>query len=275
MSSENLWNREFEELFLGQCLIDSKVLIASPLATTDFELVAHQLIYRAIATVYEDCGKTDPLLVADYLKKSGDLNRAGGFDVIYELQAAIVETQSATEYAKEIRALSVKRHILSLLSKAVNSVKDISTEPEQIVAELESDFANLQFEQQKLESYTALELSNMEIEPVKWFIPDFLPSGLTILAGPPKIGKSFFCWNMALAVAYGGTAFSRVIIPEKHNVSYLSLEDPPALLKDRLSMISNDDMLPSNLHIINDMQGKKLRCRWIENRWTAFRRNEV
>ncbi|MYC77416.1 hypothetical protein F4X10_16760 [Candidatus Poribacteria bacterium] len=47
------------------------------------------------------------------------------------------------------------------------------------------------FEQEKLESYTALELSKMEIEPVKWFIPEFLPSGLTILAGPPKIGKSF------------------------------------------------------------------------------------
>ena len=63
---------------------------------------------------------------------------------------------------------------------------------------------------------------------------------------------------MALAVAHGGTAFSSVVIPEVRNVSYLSVEDPPALLKDRLAIISQGEDLPNNLHIIDDMQGKKL-----------------
>ena len=255
---ENLINPELEATFIGACLVDPKVLIDSTLTINDFGIVSNQLIYAAIATVYEDCGKTDPVLVAEHLKKSGNLNRVGGFDTIYELQAVIVETESTVEYAKEIRRLSTKRGICALASKAVSQAKDVASDPEQVAAQLENDLGTLQFEQQKLESYTALELSKMEIEPVKWFIPGFLPSGLTILAGPPKIGKSFFCWNMALAVAYGGTAFSSVIIREKHNVSYLSLEDPPALLKDRLSMISDGDDLPANLHIINDMQGKKL-----------------
>ena len=255
---ENLINPELEATFIGACLVDPKVLIDSTLTINDFGIVSNQLIYAAIAMVYEDCGKTDPVLVAEHLKKSGNLNRVGGFDTIYELQAVIVETESTVEYAKEIRRLSTKRGICALASKAVSQAKDVASDPEQVAAQLENDLGTLQFEQQKLESYTALELSKMEIEPVKWFIPGFLPSGLTILAGPPKIGKSFFCWNMALAVAYGGTAFSSVIIPEKYNVSYLSLEDPPALLKDRLSMISDGDDLPANLHIINDMQGKKL-----------------
>lgn len=258
MSTENLMNRELEEYFIGACLVDPKVIVESTLTTTDFAIVAHQLLYTAIATVYEDCGKIDALLVADYLKKAGELNRVGGYDVIYELQAVVVETESAVEYAKEIRRLSTKRKICALMTQARVLAEDVSSDPEQIAAQLEHDLANLEFEQQRLESYTALALSKMEIEPVKWFIPDFLPSGLTILAGPPKIGKSFFCWNMALAVAYGGTAFSGVIIPEQRNVSYLSLEDPPALLKDRLAMISEGDDLPNNLHIINDMQGKKL-----------------
>ena len=255
---ENLFNPELEKLFLGQCMIDANVLLASTLSTEDFGIVAHQLIYKAIATVYEDAGSINPVLVAEYMKKSGTLNRVGGHNGIYELQAVIVETESAVHYAQEIRQLSTKRKICALASKAISQAQDIASHPEQVAAQLETDLASLQFEQQKLESYTALELSKMEIEPVKWFIPNFLPSGLTILAGPPKIGKSFFCWNMALAVAYGGTAFSSVIIPDKYNVSYLSLEDPPALLKDRLSMISDGDDLPANLHIINDMQGKKL-----------------
>ena len=253
---ENLINAELEATFIGSCLVDPKVFLESNLQTTDFGLVSHQLLYAAIATVYEDCAKTDPLLVSDQLKKSGDLNRVGGTDTIYELQAVIVETESAVEYAKEIRQLATKRKICAIASAAISQVKDLDSDPEAVAAQLENDLASLQFEQEKLESYTALELSNMEIEPVKWFIPEFLPSGLTILAGPPKIGKSFFCWNMALAVAMGGVAFSKIIIPEQHNVSYLSLEDPPALLKDRLAMMS--DEMPGNLHIVNDMQGKKL-----------------
>ena len=256
---ENLINPEFEQFFLGQCLVDSNVLLASTLTTNDFGIAAHQLIYAAIATVYEEARSTAAVLVAEYLKKSGDLNRVGGHETIYELQAVIVETESAVHYEREIRQLSTKRKICALASKAISQAKDMASDPEQVAAQLETDLASLQFEQEKLESYTALELSKMEIEPVKWFIPDFLPSGLTILAGPPKIGKSFFCWNMALAVATGGIAFSSVIIPDQYNVSYLSLEDPPALLKDRLSMMSDEtEVMPSNLHIINDMQGKKL-----------------
>ena len=256
---ENLINPEFEQLFLGQCLVNSNVLLASTLTTNDFGIVANQLIYAAIATVYEDAGSTNAVLVAEHLKKSGDLNRVGGHNGIYELQAVIVETESAVHYEQEIRQLSTKRKICALASKAISQAKDMASDPEQVAAQLETDLASLQFEQEKLESYTALELSKMEIEPVKWFIPDFLPSGLTILAGPPKIGKSFFCWNMALAVATGGIAFSSVIIPDQYNVSYLSLEDPPALLKDRLSMMSDEtEAMPGNLHIINDMQGKKL-----------------
>ena len=256
---QDLINTEFEVYFLGSCMVDTQVFIDTSLSTTDFGTVDHQLIYAAMAIVHEEHGKIDALLVADQLKRTDQLNRAGGYDTIYEMQAAIADPESAPFYAKEIRRLSTKRKISNIMATSLQQVEDLETDPENIVAKLELDLADLEFEQQHLESYTALELSKMEIEPVKWFIPDFLPSGLTILAGPPKIGKSFFCWNMALSVATGGIAFSSVIIPEIHNVSYLSLEDPPALLKDRLEMMSGDtEILPGNLHIINDMQGRKL-----------------
>ena len=253
-----LINSEIETYFLGACMVNSKVYEESILATTDFGTIDHQLIYAAIAAVYEECRKTDPVLVADRLKKDCEINRVGGSETIYQMQAVIVETESAIEYAKEIRRLSTKRQIAGMLARSLAEVKELDSDPEGIVANFEMRAQQLQFEQEQLESYTALELSKMKIEPVKWFIPDFLPSGLTVLAGPPKIGKSFFCWNMALAVAYGGIAFSSVIIPEAHNVLYLSLEDPPALLKDRLALMADGQTMPSNLHIINDMMGKKL-----------------
>lgn len=254
---DTLINREFEEAFLGACLVDPQVFMNSNLAVPDFAFVAHQLLYEGLAKVHADTGKTDPLLVADQLNKDGTLNRAGGPDFIYELQAVTVETESAPYYEREIKSLAMKRQICVIAQEAITQAEEEENSAEQVAAKLELKLKHLEFEQQKLDSYNVFELSRMEIEPVKWFIPRMLPSGLTILAGPPKIGKSFFCWNMAVSVAVGGIAFSSIKIEQRHNVTYLSLEDPPALLKDRLDRIS-PDVKPSNLHIIHDLHQKKL-----------------
>ena len=254
---DTLINPEFEAAFIGACLVDPQVFVDSTLSVPDFAIVAHQLVYKAIATVHADTGKTDPLLVAEHLKKEGELNRVGGHTAIYELQAVVAETESATHYASEIKKLATKRRIYTIAQAAISEVIDECSDAEQVAARLEMDLRHLEFEQEQLESYSVYQLSQMTIEPVKWFIPNFLPSGLTILAGPPKIGKSFFCWNMALSVAIGGTAFSSIPLDQPYNVTYLSLEDPPALLKDRLALIS-PDVKPSNLHIIHDLHQKKL-----------------
>lgn len=65
-----------------------------------------------------------------------------------------------------------------------------------------------------------------------WAIPELLPAGLTILAGRPKIGKSWLALQIALAVASGGIALGRRV--ERGPVLYLALEDNPARLKSRM-----------------------------------------
>ena len=255
--SDTLFNTEFEEAFLGACLTDAQVFVATTLAVPDFGIVAHQLIYKAIATVHADTGRTDPVMVANHLKKEGDLNRIGGGSRIYELQAPVVETESAPFFEQELKNLATKRKLVALAKKTITAAEEIGSDPEAVAAALEMNIKHLEFQRETLESYNVYELSKMEIAPVKWFIPNLLPSGLTILAGPPKIGKSFFCWNIALAIADGGIAFSNIDLEHAHNVTYLSLEDPPALLQDRLALISPDSK-PTNLHIIHDMHGKKL-----------------
>jgi len=43
----------------------------------------------------------------------------------------------------------------------------------------------------------------MVFPPIRWIVPDVLPEGATILAGRPKLGKSWMALDMALAVARG------------------------------------------------------------------------
>ena len=101
------------------------------------------------------------------------------------------------------------------------------------------------------ELLTVRDLMVKEFEPVNWLVPDLIPEGLTVLAGDAKIGKSFFCWNLAIAVAAGGKALSKIEVPESQNVLFLALEDPVPLLQERIDVLS-PDVLPNNLFILDD-----------------------
>lgn len=71
-------------------------------------------------------------------------------------------------------------------------------------------------------------------DPV-WAVPNLLPSGLTILAGRPKVGKSWMALQIALAVAAGGIALGERV--KAGPVLYLALEDPPRRLKGRMEAL--------------------------------------
>lgn len=250
----SLYCKEMETSLLGMLMVDSSLIADCLLAKTDFGTVDHQLIYKAIASVYEEHNAVDPILVAKELDKMGELNRVGGSDYIYQLQAPIVETESAPYYIHEILKMSLSRQTSALFAKAQQRIEE-GENHELVSAEITEAIQEMESIQKGYEGITAKELENMEIPPAKWFIPDMLCEGLTILAGPPKIGKSYFCWNMALAIACGGMVFSEIELEAKHNVSYLSFEDSPALLKERLPQISN--IMPANLHIVTDISGSK------------------
>ena len=79
---------------------------------------------------------------------------------------------------------------------------------------------------------SAEELLSTPLPPVKWIIPDLLPAGLALFAGPSKAGKSWLTLWLCLQVAQGKPMWGREIEP--HTVLYLSLEDTFNRLQKRL-----------------------------------------
>jgi hypothetical protein len=63
-----------------------------------------------------------------------------------------------------------------------------------------------------------------------------IPEGLTIIAGKPKIGKSWMALNMGIAIAEGGVCFGEIRV-EAGEVLYLALEDTKRRLKNRISTV--------------------------------------
>ena len=70
----------------------------------------------------------------------------------------------------------------------------------------------------------ALTLSRATFPPVRWIIPNVIPTGATLLAAPEKSGKSWWALQLARAVSTQGS------------VLYLALEDTKESLHWRMSM---------------------------------------
>jgi hypothetical protein len=84
-------------------------------------------------------------------------------------------------------------------------------------------------------SWSAADLLRAEFPPAPCVVPGLVPVGLTILAGRPKIGKSWMLLQLAIAVGTGGVALGKQV--ERKRVLYLALEDSPRRLKDRLQKL--------------------------------------
>ena len=85
-----------------------------------------------------------------------------------------------------------------------------------------------------LEMISSAELLAKPLKEPLWIVPDLLPGGLVILAGRPKLGKSWLALQICLAVATGGEFFGKKI--ERGRVLYLALEDHERRLQSRMNL---------------------------------------
>lgn len=75
-----------------------------------------------------------------------------------------------------------------------------------------------------------------EFEELRYVIPGYVVEGLTIVAGKPKLGKSWLAYDFAIAVASGGLAMGSIEC-EQGDVLYLALEDNHRRAKSRIQTV--------------------------------------
>jgi AAA domain len=80
---------------------------------------------------------------------------------------------------------------------------------------------------------TAANLQRLTFPPLHYVVPGIIPEGLTLLAGKPKVGKSFLCLDVAIAVATGGYCLGKGC--EQGDVMALFLEDTKRRMQRRIT----------------------------------------
>lgn len=96
--------------------------------------------------------------------------------------------------------------------------------------------------------FSADDLMGREFAEPRWAVPGLVAEGLNLLVGAPKLGKSWLCLGLAVAVASGGMALGKVRV-EAGSVLYAALEDTPRRLQGRLRSVLQGSPAPTGLHI--------------------------
>lgn len=97
--------------------------------------------------------------------------------------------------------------------------------------------------------FTADELLDTDFPEPRWAVHGLIPEGLSLLAGAPKLGKSWLALGLGIAVASGAQALGQ-IDTTAGDVLYAALEDTPRRLKRRLNMMLGQGSAPSKLTLV-------------------------
>lgn len=237
---DSLSDKDAEQAVLGAMMTEKAVIprvIALLGHTSDaFFTTDHQLIYSAILAVYERVSNADPLLVADELKRTNQINRTGGAGYLYELQAPIVETESTEFYADILHEKATRRQLIQAGAAIRELAQDESIELAEVLNQSqESVFELGQNDAQRgfqpinplvTTSIDAIEKLFHKQErflgvPTGFMDFDHMTSGLqpgnfVIIAARPSMGKTTLVLNMAQNIA----------IDQERPVAIFSLEMP-------------------------------------------------
>ena len=98
----------------------------------------------------------------------------------------------------------------------------------------------------KFHSVDGETLMNTLLPPIRFAVSTLLPQGLSILAGAPKVGKSWLALQICLVVAKGENLWN--IPATQSSALYLCLEDSFTRIQSRLFDIGDD--APANIHFV-------------------------
>lgn len=98
---------------------------------------------------------------------------------------------------------------------------------------------------------TALDIYTTEYPDLIEHVPGLVTEGFGLIAGKPKVGKSWLTLDIALACSEGGIVLGSVPVDQRP-VFLLALEDGPRRLKDRMTKLGRTPT--ENLHIATEVQ---------------------
>lgn len=206
-----------EKIILSSLLLNSEAVefILRYVTVETFYFKNHQEIYKAIIFLYSKKSPIDIITLTSFLQDHGLLEKIGGLTILTELVNQIPNLIYLEEYIKLLQDKFLRRTLIRLGYKIINSSYITNVPLENLLNELEIQLFNLTNEREnstisssaELLSKVFLELKQKSIKStfpglesgfkdLDLITQGFQKSDLIIVAGRPAMGKTAFCLNI-------------------------------------------------------------------------------
>ncbi len=205
---------EVEKSVLGALMLEQDALVdvIDVLHPESFYLPRHQLIYKAISNLFKSSEPVDITLVTEQLRKSGDLDKAGGALYITELTYGVSSSANVAYHARVISERAIKRELIRVSSLIQRKAYDETTDVFELLDETEKTLfevseSNIRKSYEDMTSLVVKALDEIKKRsqqtedvtgiPTGFYSLDKLTSGwqrsdLIIIAARPGMGKTAF-----------------------------------------------------------------------------------
>jgi replicative DNA helicase len=236
-------NLDAEESLLGAMLLSRDAIVAATevgLGAEDFYKPAHGHVFDAVTSLYGAGEPSDPVTVAEELRRANLLDAIGGPAVLLSLQASTPATSNAARYARIINehallrrligvageiaeiGYSVPDDVISAIDRAESMVFDIAqrrvTDSMSPIKELlDASLTRLEMLYEKGDSITGLPTGYHGLDEL---MSGLQPSTLNIVGARPATGKTAFALGMA---AHAALEVRRPVLLFSLEMSHLEL----------------------------------------------------
>ena len=208
-----------EKIVLSSLLSNSEsiTITIQVLSIESFYFKNHQEIYKAILNLYNQNLYIDIITLSAYLQDKGLLNKIGGIKVLIDLVNQVPNLGYLEEYLRLIQDKFIRRKLIKLGYKIVNSGYITNISLETILQDLEFHLFSITNEIQTKTILSTTELFSMVFCKLKeksfkptlsglssgFYDLDALTQGfqlsdLIIIAGRPSTGKTALCLDIVL-----------------------------------------------------------------------------
>lgn len=227
MNAKENDNNEMERAFLSSLLIDAeRGQIETRLRPDDFEYKTHGRIFETILKQWKD-GTTPTIITLCH-----DLAPEIPASTIAGLTNIVPSNANIQFYEKFIFEESKTRNFIQALKRAKEEI-DGHTKTDVVIKNLIPALVSVTTARNEAGIRSVTDLLNTQFPDIRWIVPNLIGEGLTLLNGAPKIGKSWFVLNLAIAAASGGRFLGK-LPATKTDTLYLALEDTERRIYNRL-----------------------------------------
>lgn len=136
---------DIEEIVLGALMLEKNAIstVVNLLSSDVFYKEAHQVIYRAIISLYDKSQPVDILTVTNRLKETNNLELSGGPFYITQLTSRIASSANIEHHAGILVQKFLQREIIRVSTELIRDSFDDTIDPFDLLAKSDNEFSKI------------------------------------------------------------------------------------------------------------------------------------